>query len=80
MSSQRIPAVESEGVAVVLATMRRFSSSRRLQYMGCWALVNMALEVILIHSFTTKLSLKFVEKYTAFFSAYICLLISSSLM
>ena len=44
MCSLRVEAVASEGVAVVLAAMHAHASSRRLQYMGCWALVNMALE------------------------------------
>jgi hypothetical protein len=44
MCSLRVEAVAREGVAVVLAAMRAHAPSRRLQYMGCWALVNMALE------------------------------------
>ena len=44
MSSLHVPAVTERGVATVLACMRQHVSSRRLQYMGCWAMVNMALE------------------------------------
>jgi len=44
MSSVRIGAVLSEGVSAVLDSMRLHLDNPRLQYMGCWSLVNMALE------------------------------------
>lgn len=44
MCSQRIAAVVETGVQTVLDTMTTHVNSRRLQYMGCWAMVNMALE------------------------------------
>jgi len=44
MCPQRVAAVLETGVQTVLDTMARHVESRRLQYMGCWAMVNMALE------------------------------------
>ena len=44
MSSLHVPAVIDTGVKAVLNCMRKYTHSRRLQYMGCWAMVNMALE------------------------------------
>eukprot|EP00614_Pseudopedinella_elastica_P019164 CAMPEP_0172653350 /NCGR_PEP_ID=MMETSP1068-20121228/243780_1 /TAXON_ID=35684 /ORGANISM="Pseudopedinella elastica, Strain CCMP716" /LENGTH=539 /DNA_ID=CAMNT_0013467781 /DNA_START=43 /DNA_END=1662 /DNA_ORIENTATION=- len=44
MCSVFVASVVQEGVPLVLATMKRHRGSRRLQYMGCWAMVNMALE------------------------------------
>jgi len=44
MCSLHVPAVVEEGVSAVLETMQRHRGSRCLQYIGCWAMVNMALE------------------------------------
>uniref|UniRef100_A0A6U1ADD5 Armadillo repeat-containing protein 8 n=1 Tax=Rhizochromulina marina TaxID=1034831 RepID=A0A6U1ADD5_9STRA len=44
MSSLRIEAVLAEGVSSVLDSMRLHLDNPQLQYMGCWSLVNMALE------------------------------------
>ncbi len=37
------PRWEENGVRVMLGTLRRYSSDRYLQAMGCWAMVNAAL-------------------------------------